>query len=361
VFLPAEKFIRRITGGKKRRSRRGVFVDRRALSIIAFVFILSLTILTLGCVAFGKEAKEQDRDEQSASETSCEAVLDSVSYHQIDHQIENLCNMTEPRESPQPDSNSGESEETCSPSDSDTVAVKKSFIPVLLYHHLAPESEGKHLTNGAIVTVEEFSLQMRWLHVNGYETITVSELAGLLLDGKAFPEKTVCITFDDGYDSVGVHAAPIMERLGLRGTVFVIGEMVGKLGPQFGHLSWEDISVLSEKGVFEFQNHTYSAHRLNEEGKPEILDWDEERILKDIKALNNEFIVHGISEPEAIAYPYGAYNDTVLSAVRKSGLKFGFTVEHGSVLTDSEHFRLPRIIVFPGTSTRDFSRSVEKR
>ena len=46
--------------------------------------------------------------------------------------------------------------------------------------------------------------------------------------------RTLAVTFDDGYRSVMTHALPILERLGLPGTVFVPTDFVGRDGP----MSW---------------------------------------------------------------------------------------------------------------------------
>jgi len=234
-------------------------------------------------------------------------------------------------------------------------AFPERSVPVLLYHHLAPASQGKHLDNGAIVPVEEFRQQMEWLREHGYRTITVSELHRFLSWRWGLPPKAVVITFDDGYESVATYAVPILENLGFRATVFVIGSQVGRNTPGLSHLSWEEMKTLSGKGVLEFQNHTFAAHYLIDGQRPALTEWPEDLIVKDLEDLDNAFAEHGLARPVAVAYPYGAYNDTVLSGVKKTGLRMGFTVEQGRVTANSDRLRLPRMIIFPGTSIEKFS------
>lgn len=84
----------------------------------------------------------------------------------------------------------------------------KQFVPVLVYHHLAPKALGLHKTNGAIITVEEFEAQMWFLKEQGYHTATTAELAAWLEGEKRLPPRTVVVTFDDGYETLCVVQAP---------------------------------------------------------------------------------------------------------------------------------------------------------
>ena len=67
---------------------------------------------------------------------------------------------------------------------------------------------------------------MRALDENGYTTVSFL-ICSLLWRGAA-PEKPVVITFDDGYLSNYESAFPVLERLGMKATIFVIGTLVGR-------------------------------------------------------------------------------------------------------------------------------------
>ncbi len=60
----------------------------------------------------------------------------------------------------------------------------------------------------------------------GYRGITFSEAVLSRPRGK-----TVAVTFDDAYRSIGEQAAPLLARLGLPGTLFVPTEWVGRDTP----------------------------------------------------------------------------------------------------------------------------------
>lgn len=75
-------------------------------------------------------------------------------------------------------------------------------VPVLLYHHFAPE------TSDTVITPETFEEHIRLLAEAGYETVTCRQLVDYVLNGGSLPEKPICITLDDGYLSTYETARP---------------------------------------------------------------------------------------------------------------------------------------------------------
>lgn len=88
-------------------------------------------------------------------------------------------------------------------------------VPVLMYHHISPSP--------GLVTVspDHFAAQMHWLKRHGYTALTLDALAGFLA-GEPVPDKSVVITFDDGYVDNWVHAHPVLQATGLHAVLFVI-------------------------------------------------------------------------------------------------------------------------------------------
>ena len=96
-------------------------------------------------------------------------------------------------------------------------------LPVLMYHHFAQEGNG-----GTIVSEARFREQMEALKGDGFTAVTLGEVLDYVDNGVPLPEKPVLITMDDGYTSNLEIAAPILEELGFRATVFVIGVNEGR-------------------------------------------------------------------------------------------------------------------------------------
>ena len=108
---------------------------------------------------------------------------------------------------------------------------------------------------------------MHWLAARGYRSATLAQWAR----GEIHPkERTVWITFDDGYADNYTAAFPILQRYGFTATVFLVTGSVGreevfwwdrsKLAAgvdrrAYFPLNWEQIAQMSAAG-FEFGVHT---------------------------------------------------------------------------------------------------------
>jgi Polysaccharide deacetylase len=100
---------------------------------------------------------------------------------------------------------------------------RRVAIPILMYHRInVPAPGSPPMTRRLTVHPAEFARQMRWLRRHGYHTVTQRQLFGALLRGRPLGRRPIMITFDDGYRDAFYRAAPVLSRLGLRGTAYVI-------------------------------------------------------------------------------------------------------------------------------------------
>ncbi len=65
-----------------------------------------------------------------------------------------------------------------------------------------------------------FAARMAYI-ARHYRVMTVEDLAAALQEGRV-PKNALAITFDDGYRDNFTHAAPILKRLGLPATIFLV-------------------------------------------------------------------------------------------------------------------------------------------
>jgi len=96
---------------------------------------------------------------------------------------------------------------------------------VLTYHRVADLSSDPQLL---AVGVRHFEEQMRLLS-KSYHTMTAGELFESMAGRRRIPDRTVVITFDDGYADTLQNAAPVLAEHGLCATVFVSSDHVGSL------------------------------------------------------------------------------------------------------------------------------------
>lgn len=93
------------------------------------------------------------------------------------------------------------------------------FIPVLMYHNIV-EQEISSAPDW--VTIALFEQHLSYLKQKGYTFITPQ----LLLTPQLLPKKPVLITFDDGYENVYSLAFPILKKLQVNFTLFLIANFV---------------------------------------------------------------------------------------------------------------------------------------
>ena len=159
----------------------------------------------------------------------------------------------------------------------------------------------------------------------GYRGITFSEAVLSRPRGK-----TVAVTFDDAYRSIGEQAAPLLARLGLPGTLFVPTEWVGRDTPmawwgidryvggphetELLPLSWKEITSLSDTG-WEIGSHTRSH--------PDLRTLEDDAL--DAELAGSRADVEGrLGRPcRAIAYPYGHLDARVIRAAERAGYRTG--------------------------------------
>ncbi len=144
-------------------------------------------------------------------------------------------------------------------------AIDKGVIPVFAFHSLEPIF---------------FESQMRYLSDNGYRSLTACELTACLDGSTDLPEKSVVLTFDDGWGSLWATAYPLMEKYGQHGIAFItpgliehnltlgsclydmwngeshLGEEIAQRDLKSPLCTWEEISEMHKSGVIEFHSHS---------------------------------------------------------------------------------------------------------
>lgn len=235
---------------------------------------------------------------------------------------------------------------------------KAEKIPVLMYHHILKQEDIDKYNwsnNGSILSVEAFEEQMDYLYENGFYTATLDELQSFLEGEITLPEKTVVITFDDGYLSNALYAYPIMQKYNFRGTIFMLGYRVDGVQVPFDPSDTQSLSIYEAykyEDVFDYESHTYELHDVNEKGEKLLISSEEEIILQDL--IKSKELV----DAKYFAYPYGKYNEKTIQCLKQTGYEMAFTIEAGYVTRELNKYELPRFGISPHTPLSRFKRIV---
>lgn len=90
-----------------------------------------------------------------------------------------------------------------------------------------------------------FQEQMQYLHEKEFNVLSLDQLISCQKKEGDFPEKSIVITFDDGFSSHLETALPILDRYHFRGEFFVTVNQIGKPG----YLTWEGVKQLDQSGM----------------------------------------------------------------------------------------------------------------
>jgi len=199
-------------------------------------------------------------------------------------------------------------------------------VPVFAYHMVGPEQDLYS------VSPDQFDQQMAYLKGKGYTAVSLQELLDGF-EGKAvLPPKPVVITFDDGYRDNYLTALPILEKHGMKATVFVVAGQVG----QGEYLSWEQVRALHKRGT-EIGSHTVNHVALNEISPADQF----QEAVGSKKILEKE-----LGAPVAfLAYPYGGFTAETVSALQAAAYRGACSGLPGLNAPGSAAYSLKRVNV----------------
>ncbi len=228
-------------------------------------------------------------------------------------------------------------------------------IPVLLYHHILKKDENRLFKNNmAVMSKESFDEQMKLLYDNGFYTITLSEMEKYENGQMNLPQKSVLITFDDGYLSNYTYAYPTLKMYGFNAAIFLIGAGIKDVPQQFNpdrlpFLSWQELNI--SRDVFDFANHTYDLHYMDK-GKSFVVLKPGQEVKQDFEKSRE------MLKTDYFAYPYGQYSQHTEDILRDLGFKMAFTTKEGRVKPYSNPFEINRYTITENMTMEKFKKII---
>lgn len=222
--------------------------------------------------------------------------------------------------------------------------LRHARVPILMYHHIQDAPPGSTaLRRDLSVSPQNFEAQLRYLQQEGYESVSLYDLALHLTVGKPLPERPIVLTFDDGYADAYTQAFPLLQRFGFSGTIFLITASIDAGDPAF--VSWDNVAEMHAAGI-DLEPHSYDH--------------------PDLRGRGYQFLVYQTLGPkEAIeartgdrcrffAYPLGRYDDFVIDVLQSANYWGAVVTEQGATHTSDGLFTLRRVRISGGDTLSDF-------
>jgi peptidoglycan/xylan/chitin deacetylase (PgdA/CDA1 family) len=200
-----------------------------------------------------------------------------------------------------------------------------------------------------------FEAQIARLCELGATSVTFADLVGVLRGGGAPPERSVVLTFDDGYANFHREALPVLDRYGMRATVFVTTGLLDDAGPRAAGrpldrmLTWNQVAEVGAAGM-EIGAHSHSHPELDQLARADL-----RREVRECKELLEDRLGRAVG---TFAYPYGYSDARVRDEIQAAGYAGACAVGNALATAHGDIYVVRRLTVRRSTSPDAFDRIV---
>ncbi len=173
-------------------------------------------------------------------------------------------------------------------------------IPVFLWHHVGPVP-GYKSERTLNVSIETFRQQMEYLKAKEYRTLSIDEFIYQIKSGNNPKQKSVLLTFDDGYMDNYTNVFPILKEFGFKATFFI---PVNKAG-----INKSQLKEMAEAGM-DIESHTLNHRSLGHNLSGETL-------INEVKKSKSLLEEATGKQVKAFAYPYCVFNDQNIKYIKE--------------------------------------------
>jgi len=224
--------------------------------------------------------------------------------------------------------------------------VTYRYPRILMYHMIKEHRTGKF--KGLRVSPEMFEKQVKYLVNDGWHFYTMSEL---IKNKEVLPQKSIALTFDDGYEDNYTNAFPVLKKYGVKATIYVVVDRHGrewsskrKVKNNSGELMHEpklsdsQIREMLDSGLIEIGSHTMTHDNLTRL----------EQVEKEYEIMGSKKEIEALFDIEccSFCYPFGLFDELDRAIVQKSGYSSATTTQAGiEDITKADPLLLKRITV----------------
>lgn len=226
--------------------------------------------------------------------------------------------------------------------------IRNIFFPtaiILLYHRIAVSNSDPYRL---CVSPENFRSQLNYLK-NNYNVIPLNELVQNIIN-RTLKNKSISITFDDGYSDNYSEALDILAEYSIPATIFVVSGKIdsnesfswdkGRTSQDSGRpLNQEELARLRSSQLVEI-----GAHTINH---PNLSKINPEEQINEIVGSKNQLEKLLGQNIISFAYPFGSKDSFTkeTTEIVKNNFNYACSNIHERITTKSNIFALPRFIV----------------
>jgi len=260
--------------------------------------------------------------------------------------------------------------------------LPKHFL-TLCYHDVEDEYPNQDFLS---VRSDHLVEQLAWLHENGYQAVSIDQILDAHDGRKPLPDRSVLLTFDDGYRNFHTRVLPILKAWNWPAVLAPVGiwmdtaetqpvDFGGMLTPRQRFLNWGLVKEIAQSGLVEIAAHTDHSHFgiiANPQGNTQPAaasrawiarlgryETDAEftaRMRADVTAITEKIQRVSGKKPRVWIWPYGAESGTTLKIVTDSGYQIAMVLD--DVLSNLDNLKsVNRVMPVNAPGLQEFATS----
>jgi len=218
---------------------------------------------------------------------------------------------------------------------------------VLLYHRFGPK-----VADSMTVTTPVFASHLEFLKSHGYTVVPLRRIVDAFLrKGPVLPPKSVAIVVDDGHITVYTEMLPLVKKANIPVTLFIYPSAISNASYA---MTWDQLRELKKTGLFDMQSHGYWHPNFKKE-KKRLNPSEYEKFVDSQLSKSRKTLEKKLGGPvDIIGWPFGIFDDYLISRAVKAGYIAGFSIEAHPVNSSDEVMKLPRYLLTNANKGKDF-------
>jgi len=211
--------------------------------------------------------------------------------------------------------------------------LARATVPMLCYHRIREiTADDGPVSRSLTCPPELLERHLRALTGAGLQPVPLPQVVDHVQFGTPLPDRPVVLSFDDSSVGHATNALPILQRLSMPATFFVMTVVLDK--PDW--LSRDQVRQLDGAGM------TIGAHTWDHHPVTGYADADWAKQLQAPKAELEGIVGHAV---DLFAYPYGAWGAPALPHVQAAGFRAACQLSDQPVDPQQPLFTLRRLLM----------------
>jgi len=205
-------------------------------------------------------------------------------------------------------------------------------VPIFMYHYVEYVADkGDTIRQSLNITPDTLTSQIETLKQAGYTFINTSDLTAAMNGKTKLPEKSIMLTFDDGYQDFYTDVFPILKQENVKAVEYVIADFLNR--PNF--MFTFQLQEIAKSPLVEIGAHTMDHVWLKGVSR-ETASFQIEQSRVELQKLTGTPI-------NSFAYPFGALDQQAVDLVKEAGFTNSMSTVPGIVNTSDTKYFLYRL------------------